>query len=391
MNNRTFIEAALKSPFYKKMLKGSNLNDWSSIPFTKKDDLRNTDSFDLLGVPIDEIATYHETSGTTGTPSPSWYSHKDLEQEVAVVLDSTIQLHKEDIVLNRFPFAMAVSSFIVYWACQKIGAAHIGADKASFVTPHKRIVEIITRTNPTILAMLPSEAEKIYQAAIEMSVSFPQKGLRALLLAGELVSPKRKKYLEKLWGVPVYLLFGSTETGGISMTCEHGHFHLDHPNVKVEVVDDEGYEVDNGHIGNSVLSTAREGMPLLRYYNNDLIELRDGDFCKCSNSNSIMIHHGRKDSMIVWKNEMRSFYELQEAVYSLSTVPFMWKVKANQEKIVFIFQYVRDHPSIANIKKELILKLGIPLELEYVEIIPLSTLTEVPAYSKYVHIETELE
>ena len=175
------------------------------------------------------------------------------------------------------------------------------------------------------------------------------------------------------------------------MTCEHGHLHLDHPNVKVEVVDDEGYAVDNGHIGNSVLSTAREGMPLLRYYNNDLIELRDGDFCKCGNSNPIMIHHGREDSMIVWKNEMRSFYELQEAVYSLSTVPFMWKVKANQEKIVFIFQYVRDHPSIANIKKELILKLGIPLELEYVEIIPLSTLTEVPAYSKYVHIETELK
>ena len=210
MNNRTFIEAALKSPFYKKMLKGRNLNDWSSIPFTKKDDLRNTDSFDLLGVPIDQIATYHETSGTTGTPSPSWYSHKDLEQEVAVVLNSTIQLHKEDIVLNRFPFAMAVSSFIVYWACQKIGAAHIGADKASFVTPHKRIVEIITRTNPTILAMLPSEAEKIYQAAIEMSVPFPKQAYVPYYLRGSWFLQKGRSILKK-YGVFLFICYSAVQ------------------------------------------------------------------------------------------------------------------------------------------------------------------------------------
>lgn len=226
MNNRTFIEAALKSSFYQKKLKEMNLNDWNSIPFTLKDDLRNIDAFDLLGAPIEEIATYHETSGTTGTPTPSWYSYNDVQQEAKVVLNSAIHLQKDDIILNRFPFAMAISSFIVYWACQKVEATHIGADKASYVTPHKRIVEIISRTNPTILAMLPSEVEKIYQSAVQMGITFPNKGLRALLLAGELVSPMRKKYLEKLWGVPVYLLFGSTETGGLSMTCEHGHLHL---------------------------------------------------------------------------------------------------------------------------------------------------------------------
>ena len=154
------------------------------------------------------------------------------------------------------------------------------------------------------------------------------------------------------------------------------------------MVDDAGHPVSNGNIGNCVVSTTREGMPLLRYYNNDLIELRDGHLCKCGNTQPIMIHHGRKDSMVTWGNEERSFYELQEVVYSLSTVPFMWKVKVGKDEIVFVFQYTQEeYPSISHIKNELISKLGIPVELECNEIIPLTTLTEIPAYSKYVHIE----
>jgi phenylacetate-CoA ligase len=389
--NNNFIESALKSPFYKRMLENVNLNDWNSIPFTTKEQLRNADSFDLLGVSLEQVATYHETSGTTGTPTSSWYSHQDIKQEADVILNSNLHLKEDDIVLNRFPFAMAIPSFIVYWACHEIGATHIGADKASLVTPDKRIVEIINRTSPTILAMLPSEAEKINQTAIQMGVSFPIKGLRALLLAGELVSPSRKKYLEETWGVPVYLFFGSTETGGLFMTCEYGNYHLDHPNVKIEVVDDEGNLVANGKSGNAILSTAREGMPLLRYYNNDVIELRDGDSCKCGNLHPVMIHYGRKDDMVIFNSLKLSFYELQEVVYSLSTVPFMWKVKADYNKILFIFQYVQDHSlSFTDIKEELKFKLGIPVQLEFNEIIPLTQLTEIPAYSKYAHIEHEM-
>jgi phenylacetate-CoA ligase len=211
------------------------------------------------------------------------------------------------------------------------------------------------------------------------------------LLAGELVSPMRKKHLEKIWGVPVYLFFGSTETGGLFMTCEHGNYHLTHPNVKVEVVDDKGELLEKGNKGNAVLSTAREGMPLLRYYNHDVIELRESDFCSCGNPHPVMIHYGRKDDMVAVGKEMVSFYELQEAVYSLNTVPFMWKVKTVKDKIVFIFQYVHDlTSSFKDIKDELTFKLGFPIELELNEIIPLTQLTEIPAYSKYAHIEHEM-
>jgi phenylacetate-CoA ligase len=391
MENQLFIEAATQSKLYQKKLTNINLEDWNSIPFTTKDELRNADIYDLLGVPLHQVATYHETSGTTGTPTPSWFSHKDIEQETQVVLQSPLKLNEHDIVLNRFPFAMALPAFIVYWASQKVGAVHIGVDKASMVTPDKRVVEIMERTNPTILTLLPSEAEKLYHVGMQMGVRFPTKGLRALLLAGELVSPARKKYIENMWGVPVHLFFGSTETGGLFMTCENGHYHIDTPNVKVEVVDDAGIPVENGIKGNCVISTAREGMPLLRYANQDIIKLIDGAQCNCKKTEPIMIHYGRKEDVIEYQNKSVSFYELQEAVYTLSKVPFMWKMKISNDRVQFLCQYIEPlkETIIFNIKRELSEKLGFEMDIQQTEIIPLEKLIEKPAYGKYAYIERE--
>lgn len=150
MSAEDFLEMALKSKFYQQKLSGLNLSSWNDIPFTTKPELRNVDTYDVIGVPLDQIATYHETSGTTGTPTPSWYSHHDIEREIEVVLNSDLQLNEKDIVLNRFPFAMAIPAFIIYWTAGKVGAGHIGVDKASMITPDRRVIEIIERTNPSV-------------------------------------------------------------------------------------------------------------------------------------------------------------------------------------------------------------------------------------------------
>lgn len=386
MSNRFFIEKALKSKFYQEKLAHVDLEDWYNIPFTTKDDLRNVDTYDVLGVDLQDVATYHETSGTTGTPTPSWFSYNDIQQEANVLLRSDLNLNEKDLILNRFPFAVALPAFILYWAANKVQAGHIGVDQWSKATPLKRVVEIISRTSPTILALGPTEAVKLYQAGKQMGQQFPVQGLRALILAGELVSPARKKYIEDLWGVPAYLLFGSTETGGLFVTCEAGHYHANHPQIKVEVVDDQGDPVQSNTIGNCVLSSAREGMPLLRYYNNDRIEILEAHDCSCGDKNPIVVHYGRQDDAIVVNDQVISLHEIQEAVYSLSHVPFMWKLQVKNETIVFILQFVAE-VDIDSIQKELSDLLGIHVSIESQDIIPLETLTEKPAFGKYSYVE----
>lgn len=386
MNNKFFIEKALKSKFYQKKLDSIDLENWNSIPFTTKNDLRNVSPQDVLGVNQRDISTYHETSGTTGTPTPSWFSHNDVKQEADVLIRSDLKLTENDLILNRFPFAVALPAFILYWAANKVKAGHIGVDQWSKATPLKRVIEIINRTSPSILALGPTEAVKLYQTGKQMGQQYPIQGLRALVLGGEVVSPARKKYIEKLWGIPVYLLFGSTETGGLFVTCQNGHYHINHPQVKVEVVDDNGDLVQPNTIGNCVLSSGREGMPLLRYYNNDLVEIRKTNNCSCGDKNDILVHYGRKDDAITINTKEIKLYDIQEAVYSLSQVPFMWKMRIENGSIVFISQYLIEIDS-KSIQKELSTLLGVNVSIELQDIIPIETLTEKPAFGKYSYIE----
>lgn len=386
MSNKFFIEKALKSKFYQKKLDNIDLENWNSIPFTTKNDLRNVSPQDVLGVNQRDISTYHETSGTTGTPTPSWFSHNDVKQEADVLIRSDLKLTENDLILNRFPFAVALPAFILYWAANKVKAGHIGVDQWSKATPLKRVIEIINRTSPSILALGPTEAVKLYQTGKQMGQQYPIQGLRALVLGGEVVSPARKKYIEKLWGIPVYLLFGSTETGGLFVTCQNGHYHINHPQVKVEVVDDNGDLVQPNTIGNCVLSSGREGMPLLRYYNNDLVEIRKTNNCSCGDKNDILVHYGRKDDAITINTKEIKLYDIQEAVYSLSQVPFMWKMRIENGSIVFISQYLIEIDSKL-IQKELSTLLGVNVSIELQDIIPIETLTEKPAFGKYSYIE----
>ncbi|RLQ96229.1 phenylacetate--CoA ligase family protein [Falsibacillus albus] len=389
-----FVKTALQSNFYIEKLRTIDLEDWKHIPYTTKKELRETEPYSLIGVPFKKIATYHETSGTSGKPTPSWYSHKDTEMEASVITKSRLKLQPNDILLNRFPFALAIPSFILYWACQKTKATHIAASKATMVTPHLRVIELLLRTNATILAVLPSEAEILAEVAKQNGISLPTTGLRALFVAGEVLSPNRKKYLERLWGVPVIGFFGSTETGGLFVHCPEGHYHLEHPKALVECLDDNGDPQNTGQTGNCVISTAREGMPLLRYANEDLIQIEDGAACLCGKTESFLTHLGRKDDQVSIQGKNFTMYDLQEAVYSLLVVPFLWKMHVYDDHLLFEYQindtFVEEYMN-STFEKFLSSKLGVPVKAACNELMDKQSLTTKPAYAKYQYLEKHLK
>lgn len=390
MKDQEFIKSALKSKFYQNKLRGLNLTNWDDIPITSKQELRECDAYDLIGVNFDEIATYHETSGTTGTPTSSWYSYTDSNQEAEVIINSDLNLSSQDLLLNRFPFALAIPSFILFWACQKVKAGHIAVSKASSLTPHARVVEIIERAHPSIIAILPSEAEILAEAAYRKGVTLPPPNLRALLIAGELISDARKTYLEKLWGVPIFCLFGSTETGGLFMTCKNGHYHINHPKVKIETLDDNYKVLDYNQKGYCVISSAREGMPLLKYFNHDIIEIKDNLNCNCGDNSPVLIHYGRDDDLIKINNKQFTFADVQNLIYSMSIIPFLWRIHIYKDNLVFEYQLSQRH-STSNFNAEDISsylsdKLEVPVICKPVEIITNENLINKPSYSKFSYM-----
>ena len=55
------------------------LSDIQYIPYTTKDDLRDTYPFGMLSVPQKKIVRVHASSGTTGNPTVVAYTKEDLE------------------------------------------------------------------------------------------------------------------------------------------------------------------------------------------------------------------------------------------------------------------------------------------------------------------------
>lgn len=386
MGKNIYIEAAKKSSFYNHLFSNGKQIIWDELPFTTKQHLREADPYALLGTSLQNVVTYHETSGTTGKPSSSWFSYNDIDIEADVLNNSALAFTENDLILNRFPFAIALPAFLVYWAAQKVRAGFISADQWNEVAPLPRVLDIMEKTKPTVLTIGPTELMNLYYVAKKLNKPLPTEKLRAIVVAGELVTPARKRYMEQCWGVPVYLFYGSTETGGIFVSCENGHFHLTHPRINVEVVDGEGRPVGENVVGSCVISTAREGMPLLRYFNEDYIEIKQADSCSCGCNSPVLIHYGRMDDLLSINGEEKSLYDVHEIVYSLSTVPFIWKLQQRDEDLYFLAQY-EEEVNIAAIQQELSKALGKDVTVEQTTIVPTDSLIPNKPAGKFYYIE----
>src|SRR5688572_12130031 len=56
-----------------------SLDDLQRLPFTTKEDLRQSYPFGMFAVPMEQVARIHASSGTTGRPTVVGYTKADLE------------------------------------------------------------------------------------------------------------------------------------------------------------------------------------------------------------------------------------------------------------------------------------------------------------------------
>ena len=82
------VKHCMDSPFYKERFRQAGLtpsdiqtlDDLKKIPFTTKQDLRETYPFGMAAVPLDQCVRLHSSSGTTGNPTVILHTQKDLEE-----------------------------------------------------------------------------------------------------------------------------------------------------------------------------------------------------------------------------------------------------------------------------------------------------------------------
>lgn len=149
-----------------------------------------------------------------------------------------------------------------------------------------RIVRDILDWNPLFLDADPVYATALAAHCQRHGIRLPS--LRFILSSYEFVSGLHRRAMAEAFGLPVFNLYGATETGHLLMEDEHGV-----PRASTETAWLEVVEADSQGIGELIVTTmTNEYMPLIRYRIGDLIRrANDGS------QSSWELHGRRRDCL----------------------------------------------------------------------------------------------
>jgi phenylacetate-CoA ligase len=281
------LAQAARSPFYRSRFAATGMPsdraDLAALPMTRKQDLRDAYPFGLLAVPRADLATYHESSGTAGNPTPSYYTETDWIDLAERFARKWVPITADDTFLVRTPYALMITGHLAHAAARLHGATVVPGDNRSLAMPYSRVVRVLHDLGVSLTWSMPTEtllwAAAARAAGWQPGTDFP--ALRALFVGGEPLSTARRRRISELWGVPVVEEYGSTETGSLAGECEHGRMHLWADRAIFEVYHPETGQVTEDGAGQLVVTPLfREAMPLLRYNLEDNVEVTLDD-CPC--------------------------------------------------------------------------------------------------------------
>jgi phenylacetate-CoA ligase len=281
------LDWAARSPFYRARFASTaapaTADDFASLATTGKQDLRENYPFGLLAVPKERLATYHESSGSAGTATASYYTAEDWVDLAERFARKWIGMSSSDVFLVRTPYAMLLTGHLAQAAGQLTGATVVPGDNRSLAMPVARVVRVMHDLGVTLTWSVPTEC-LLWAAAAQAAGHLPDRDfpeLRALFVGGEPLSGARRERISRLWGVPVVEEYGSTETGSLAGECPAGRLHLWADRAIFEVCDPNSGELRSEGEGQLVVTPLyREAMPLLRYNLEDNVSVSYDD-CDC--------------------------------------------------------------------------------------------------------------
>jgi phenylacetate-CoA ligase len=297
------------SRFYRKKFKEHDvhpseirtLDDVTKLPFTTRTELEENFD-DILSIPMTNVATIRQTSGTTGLPLIIAHSKKDLDV-IANAYARKLTYHG---ITNRD----IVQVTATYGLWQGAWSIHSGAEKVGcFVLPvssgnTERQIRLLKRFAPTVLYAVTSYHFRISEVAKQMGEDLSSLSLKMGICVTERPTRQQINRLEKEFGYDKVMIdYGATEFPGFSVQCrsdpDFHHIYADYH--LVESIDPKSCEVvQEGDRGELIVTTLqREAFPLIRYRSSDVTELSDFEECDCGlNHPKVSANIDRKDFMV---------------------------------------------------------------------------------------------
>ncbi len=301
-----------KVPLYREKMDKANikpsdiksLDDLKKLPFTYKQDLRDTYPFGMFTVPQKELVRVHASSGTTGKPTVVGYTKNDLKTWTELVSRLAVAggASDEDIAQICFGYGMFTGALGLHYGLENIGATVLPTSTGN---TQKQIL-YMKDFGTTLLVATPSYALHIAEVALSMGID-PKTDLNVKigLFGSEGMTESMREEVYKLWGKDFLCTqnYGMSELigPGVSGECpELCGMHINEDHFIAEVIDPQTGEVlPAGEKGELVVTClTKEALPLIRYRTKDITRLMY-EPCKCGRTTARMENiSGRADDML---------------------------------------------------------------------------------------------
>lgn len=298
-------------PFYRRKLDGARckpgdvrgVEDLKNLPFTTKDDLRDTYPFGLFAVPMERVVRVHASSGTTGKPTVVGYTRRDIDTW-AELMARTLACGgttKGDVVHNAYGYGLFTGGLGAHYGAEKIGATVIPISGGNT----KRQIMLMQDFGSTILLCTPSYALNLAEVMAEEGVDPASLRLKCGLFGAEPWSESMRAEIEKKLKISALDIYGLSEVigPGVASECieEKQGLHIFEDHFIAEIIDPStGNVLPYGKTGELVFTTiTKEAFPVIRYRTRDISRL-DVSPCSCGRTHVRMDRiSGRTDDMLI--------------------------------------------------------------------------------------------
>jgi len=250
-----------------------SLADLARLPFTVKDDLRETYPFGLFACGLEEIVRLHASSGTTGKPIVVSYTAGDIDvwREAMVRTFVCCGLGAGDVIQNSYGYGLFTGGLGAHYGAEALGATVIPTSGGQT----DRQIMVMKDFGVTAICCTPSYLAHLLDRAGDMGIALAELPLRVAVLGAEPWSDAMGRKLESLGGIKAYDIYGLSEIigPGVASQCQAQQgLHVFEDLFYPEIIDPQTHEpVPDGEEGELVLTTlSKRAMPMIRYRTRDI-------------------------------------------------------------------------------------------------------------------------
>ena len=305
------VEAALKTPFYKKRLNDAGIRDardiqtdadFRKIPYTTKHDLREAFPYGMLAADKADVVRMHASSGTTGVPTVVYLTQADLDKAAELNARSCACTGstKNDVFQNMMTYGLFTGGLMLHYGAERLGMMVIPSGSGNT----KRQLQLMKDFRTTVVHATPSYLLHMYDVMKEEGFRPEDFALKKAYIGAEPHSEDIRKKIETLYGIDAYNSYGLSEMNGPGLAfecvCKNG-MHLWEDSYIGEIIDPQTLEpLPDGERGELVLTILeRNGMPILRYRTRDLTRFIP-EPCPCGRTHRRLERMtGRSDDMLI--------------------------------------------------------------------------------------------